>query len=175
MIGGLPVGRGKGSDQTGSGSRGQENAASSGILLFWQERPGAGLAVFGFDPNNIVFIHKQHCLGAVFSLDIGKDDEGVIGLCKKICHPCLDSDVDFPLPCDTVRGFDANPSILFLVNVFALLQGLNASFKKIPANGETAGRHLKMLRWDLFNSLIYLGIFGQDITFLMQACGRNQT
>jgi len=84
---------------------------------------GVGLVVFGFDPNDVVFVHKEHGLSAVFSLDIGQDDEGVIGPCKKICHPCLDADVDFPFPCDTVRGFDANPSVFFLINVFALLQG----------------------------------------------------
>jgi hypothetical protein len=108
---------------TGAGYRRYQNAASSGILLFRQKRIGVGLVLFGFDPNNVVFVHKEHGLGAVFSLNIRQDDEGVIGLGKKICDSCLDADVDFPFPCDSVRGFDANPSVFLLVNVFALLQG----------------------------------------------------
>jgi hypothetical protein len=100
--------------------------------LVRQERIGVGLVVFGFDPNNVVLVHKEHRPGAVFSLNIGYDDERVIGLGKKICHPCLDADVDFPFPCDTIRGFDANPSVFFLINVFALLQGSWPPSRRYP-------------------------------------------
>jgi len=118
----------------------QQNAARSGILLFSHEGRLAGLAVFGLDPNDVVFVHKQDGLGPVFSLNIREDDEGVFGLGEKIRYPGLDADVDFSFPGDTVRGFDTNPSVFLFINVFALLQAAQPPSIKIPAQDNPAGR-----------------------------------
>jgi hypothetical protein len=78
---------------------------------------------FGLDPNDVVFVHEEHGLAAVFSFNIGHDNERVIGLREKIGHSCFDADIDFALPGDSIRGFDTNSPVFLLINVFALLQG----------------------------------------------------
>jgi hypothetical protein len=112
--------------------------------------------VLGLDPNDVVFVHKEHGFDAVFSFNIGHDNERVIGLCEKIGHSCFDADVDFPFPCDPIGGFDPDPSVFFLVNVFALLQGSSPPSKRYPP---TIYLRAEMDRhsFKLHNSLIYLG------------------
>jgi hypothetical protein len=109
---------------------------------------GSDSVVFGFDPYDVVFVHKEHGLGAVFSLNIGHDDERVIGLCEKIGHSCFDADIHFPFPCDPIRGFDPNPSVFFLKDVFALLQGSSPPSKRYPPT--------KNLRADMGRELVQI-------------------
>jgi hypothetical protein len=84
---------------------------------------GAHSAVVGFDPDDVVFVYEKHCLGPVFSLNIGQDHERVFALRKEIGHSCLDADVDPAFPSSPISGFDPDLSVFSLVNVFALLQG----------------------------------------------------
>jgi hypothetical protein len=88
--------------------------------------------VFGFDPNDIAFVHKEHGFNAVFSLDVGEDDERLVSLRKKVGHSCFDADIDFALPGDSICGFDANSPVFLLINVFALLQGSLPPSKRYP-------------------------------------------